>query len=57
MTDTNKNADQNQNKGPIQTPGTDKTPEQLLLEKDKADQTAKNAPKSDQSDNKEVKKV
>lgn len=53
MTDTNVET----NKGPIQTPGTEKSPEQLLLEKDKADQAAKNAPKSDQADNKEEKKA
>ena len=44
ITDTHKHADQNQNKGPNQTTGTDKSPEQLVIVKAKAAQTPKNAP-------------
>ncbi len=45
---TSGNIDQNQKKEPVSTPGSEKSPEQLRLEKDKSDQAAKNAPKSDQ---------
>jgi hypothetical protein len=60
MTNTNEN---NQNKDSIQTPGKDKSPEQLRLEKDKADQAAKHDQKDSHKDShkdgskEEVKKV
>jgi hypothetical protein len=53
---TNQNIDQNKKNEPIHTPGTEKSPEQLRLEKDKADHAAKNAPKSDEKGNTETEK-
>jgi|JI10StandDraft_1071094.scaffolds.fasta_scaffold92605_4 hypothetical protein len=53
---TSGNIDQNQKKEPVLTPGSEKSPEQLRLEKEKNDQSANNNPKSDSKVDNEVEK-
>lgn len=56
---TSGNIDQNQKKEPVSTPGSEKSPEQLRLEKEKNDHgsNSNNNKKSDQKDNDAEKKA